>query len=203
MATSCSSRLRLCGTTAKLLSPLGRGPATCTKSTAGNDTYAKILSEHGWERTTGNPDLNPETKGGLVEWVLSFASIEPFYPGLSAGWGLREAKRISFENEEVPVAPRRAGAVSDDGEDEDATTTPAPCVEDAGAERGSCRGAQVETLCNNPWNEALQQATAGAHLDSARRPGLQGGTGSRRPCGSAAAAGRDPRATPMRNLASH
>lgn len=55
---------------------------------AGNETYSKILTGHDWGRTIGNPDLNFETKGDLVEWVLSCASIGPLYPGLFAGWGM-------------------------------------------------------------------------------------------------------------------
>lgn len=51
------------------------------------EAYAHKLEDQQWAGITGNPDLNDETSGGLLEFVLAFTGLAPCYRKSFARWG--------------------------------------------------------------------------------------------------------------------
>lgn len=98
------------------------------------DNYAKLLTDYEWEGCTGNPEINSETKGDMIEWVLAFSSWGPYYPRMYDKWDMhltfrvmkhisQEAKRIYFLRCNLAIILRTSGGLTDD-EDEIETIAP-------------------------------------------------------------------------------
>lgn len=147
---------------------------------AGNETYAKLLTEDEWNGCTGNPDMDFETKGDLVEWVVSFANIVPFCPGLYQDRGM---KRIYFQHGEVAIILRRTGSLTDE-EEETGTARPLRTLRDAENSGGGQHRDGPATSSDNLW------AGMTTRRDAATTGNRRDGAGANPPGGSTAEAGR-------------
>lgn len=85
-----------------------------------------------WRNITGDPRMNDEAKGDLVDFVLAFACIAPFFSTSFKQWGRdnllraysyfsKQAMRQHATNGEVAHIPCGAGSLMDKEDEEEHT----------------------------------------------------------------------------------